>query len=134
MWHYIVKLPLTYLGLSVEGNPRSKKFWTLMVEKVERRLVGLGKTCLSFGGRVTLIRSVLGNLPIYYISLFGMPKGVITNIEELFKNFLWGDKDKKKKVHLVACSEVTEPKSQGGLGVVPPEARSWRFGREKEAL
>lgn len=63
-------------------------------------------------------------------------------LEQLFRNFLWGDKADKKEVHLVAWPEVTKPKSKGGLGIVPLEARnqallckwSWRFRREKDAL
>lgn len=34
------KLPFTYLGLPVGGNPRLKRFWTPIVEKMEKRLVG----------------------------------------------------------------------------------------------
>lgn len=70
------KLPFTYLGLPVGGNPRLEKFWSPVIKKIERRLVGWNKIYLSLGGRVTLIKSVLVDLPTYFLSLFEIPKGV----------------------------------------------------------
>lgn len=37
------KQPFTYLGLPVWGNPRSKRFWNPVIERVEKRLVGWGR-------------------------------------------------------------------------------------------
>lgn len=34
------KLPFIYLGLPVGGNPRLKRFWAPVAEKIERRLDG----------------------------------------------------------------------------------------------
>lgn len=84
-------LPFSYLGLPVGKNPRLKTFWTPVVEREERRLVGWGKKFLSLGGRGTLIKSVLLNLPTYFLLLFAIPIGVANKIEKLFRRFLWGD-------------------------------------------
>lgn len=61
----IRKLPFSYLGMLVGGNPKTKSFWTAVVE---RRLAGWGRSYLSIGGRVTLKKAVLANLP-YIICL-----------------------------------------------------------------
>lgn len=53
------KLPFIYLGLPVRGNPRLKFFVSLVVEKIERRLVGWGRKYLSMGGRLTLVNNLL---------------------------------------------------------------------------
>lgn len=71
-----------------------------------------------------------------------MPIGVANSMEKLFKRFLWGDQEGKRKVHLVAWSEVTKPKHKGGLGFIPIRVKNeallckwgWRFGLEKNAL
>ena len=42
--------PLSYLGLPLGGNPKSKAFWDPVVEKVARRLGGWKKASLSIGG------------------------------------------------------------------------------------
>lgn len=72
---------------------------------------------LSFAGRLTLIKSVLASLPIYYMSIFKMPKGVANKINRLQAAFLWGDSETKRKVHMVSWEVVSKPQSHGGLGV-----------------
>lgn len=46
---------------------------------------------LSFGGRITLIKETLSNLPTYYLSFFKIPKGFAADIERLQTNFYGGD-------------------------------------------
>lgn len=41
------KLPFTYLGLPVGGNPRSKRLWSSDVEKVKKRLAMWKRNYLS---------------------------------------------------------------------------------------
>lgn len=64
-----------------------------------------------------MIKSVLSNLPIYYLSLFRMPCGVVREIERLEASFLWDGNGLKMKVHLVKWTEVSKNLNQGGLGI-----------------
>ncbi|GJU02889.1 hypothetical protein Tco_1113227 [Tanacetum coccineum] len=41
---------------------------------------------LSIGGRLTLIKSVLSSLPLYYMSSFKVPKGVLSKMESIRRN------------------------------------------------
>ena len=82
--------------------------------KVAKRLDGWKRAFLSRGGRLTLIRSILSSLPIYYLSLFKMPQGVVADIEKLMRNFLWGG-DNDSSCHLVRWEEATKSKHKGGL-------------------
>lgn len=59
--------------------------------------MGWGRKVLSLGGRITLIKAVLLNLPTHYLSLFQLPRGIERKLEQLFRKFLWGDKETKKK-------------------------------------
>lgn len=45
---------------------------------------------LSKGGRVTLIKSTLSNLLMYFMSLFPFPMGVANRIEKASTRFLMG--------------------------------------------
>lgn len=45
----------------------------------------------ALGGRVTLIKATLANLPIYHLSLVKIPKGV-AQIEKIQNQFLGRDK------------------------------------------
>ncbi|XP_028055575.1 uncharacterized protein LOC114259750 [Camellia sinensis] len=72
---------------------------------------------LSLAGRLTLIKSVLSSLPVYYLSLFKMPEGVAREFKKIKAAFLWNGNDLKRKVHLVKWLEVTKSVGQGGLGI-----------------
>jgi hypothetical protein len=72
---------------------------------------------LSKGGRVTLIKSTLSNLPTYFLSLLPIPSSVASHIEKLYRDFLWGGIGEEFKFHLVNWSKVCSPISSGGLGI-----------------
>ena len=64
---------------------------------------------LSKGGRITLIKSTLSNLPTYLLSLFLIPTSVANRIEKLYCDFLWGGLGDEFKFHLVKWSKVCSP-------------------------
>ena len=79
----IVQLLMSYLGLSLRANFKSKSIWDLILEKMERKLFGWQRMYLFKGGRVTLIKSTLSSLPTYYLSLFPIPKSVALCIDKI---------------------------------------------------
>ena len=109
---------------------------------MERRLVGWKRLYLSKGGRVTLIKSTLSNLPTYFLSLFPIPANVANRIERLQRNFLWGSFGDDPKIHLVKWATVCSPISLGGLGIRKIRLFNeallgkwlWRFGIEEDVL
>lgn len=72
----VASLPRKYFGLPLGAPFKAKSSWDEIVEKIERRLVGWKRMYLSKGGRLTLIKSTLSNLPTYFLSLFSLPVGV----------------------------------------------------------
>ena len=106
-------LPMTYLGMPLGASHQSPTIWNPILEKFERKLAGWKKMYLSKGGRLTLLKSTLSNLPTYYLSLFTIPTHVANKIERVQRDFLWGD----SKTHLVGWDKVCAPLENGGLGV-----------------
>ena len=102
----VQSLPIKYLGLPLDANPRLVSTWRPVIDKCKARLASWKKKYLSFGGRLTLVKSVLTSLPVYYISLFKMPQGVENIINRLQNNFLWGESEGGKKLHLVGWEKV----------------------------
>eukprot|EP00268_Persea_americana_P005048 TRINITY_DN11696_c0_g1_i8.p1 TRINITY_DN11696_c0_g1~~TRINITY_DN11696_c0_g1_i8.p1 ORF type:complete len:234 (+),score=29.37 TRINITY_DN11696_c0_g1_i8:35-736(+) len=82
-------LPSSYLGLPLCLGTVTKSLWNPVVERVERKLSAWKASYLFMGGRVTLIKSVLSNLLVYYFSLFKCPASLIGRIERLQREFLW---------------------------------------------
>ncbi|XP_042753244.1 uncharacterized protein LOC122195423 [Lactuca sativa] len=87
--------PFTYLGIPVGANTSLTKNWRPIIEKFQARLSLWKAKTLSFGGHLTLVKSVLNSLPTYYFSLFKAPNGVIEDLEKAQTqetNYVYGEK------------------------------------------
>ena len=87
------------------------------MEKLEHRLAGWKRLYLLKGGRLTLIKSTLSNLPTYFLSLFPTLASVAKQIEKIQRDFLWGSSEESIKFHLVNWSHICTPFSNGGLSI-----------------
>ncbi|GJW21037.1 hypothetical protein Tco_0031659 [Tanacetum coccineum] len=65
-----------------------KSAWVGLVNKLQARLSKWKVKTLSIGGRLTLLKSVLGASPIYYMSIFKVPKGVFIDYGSIRSKFL----------------------------------------------
>nr|GFB69571.1 RNA-directed DNA polymerase, eukaryota, reverse transcriptase zinc-binding domain protein [Tanacetum cinerariifolium] len=70
----IMKAPFWYLGIMVGGNMSLVKEWDESIAKLKKKLSKWKLKTLSVGGRLTLLKAVLGSTPIYNMSLFKVPK------------------------------------------------------------
>ncbi|GMP83957.1 hypothetical protein CsSME_00037684 [Camellia sinensis var. sinensis] len=91
------KLPLKYLGMPLGANPSRRVTSKPVVEKFKKKLTSWKMRLLSFASRVTLIRSVLSSLPVYYMYLLRLPSSVRKEIDKIQAAFLWRDFEVKKK-------------------------------------
>nr|GEY18582.1 RNA-directed DNA polymerase, eukaryota [Tanacetum cinerariifolium] len=86
----ILKTPFMYLGTILGGNMSRIDSWDVVMDKVKKRLSKWKMNTLSVGGRLTLVKSVLGSMPLYHLSLFKAPSGVLNRIEALRNRFFNG--------------------------------------------
>ena len=136
------KLPTSYLGLPLGAPKKHCGVWDSIEERFKRKLAVWKKHYLSKGGRLVLLKSTLSNLPIYFMSLFVIPRKVRIKLERIQKDFLWGDLGDKSKIHLVKWSNVCKAKNFGGLGIRRLQCLNqaflgkwlWRFSVERESL
>ncbi|RVW40194.1 Transposon TX1 uncharacterized 149 kDa protein [Vitis vinifera] len=135
-------LPSTYLGLPLGAPFKSVAMWDGVEERFRKRLTMWKRQYLSKGGRATLIRSTLSNLPIYYMSVLSLPSSVRRRLEQIQRDFLWGGGSLERKPHLVRWKVVCLSKKKGGLGIkclsnlnkALLSKWNWRFANEREAL
>ena len=79
----IAALPITYLGLPLGATFKDTKVWDGVIARIQRKLAGWKGKYLSKGGKMTLIRSTLGSIPTYFMSLHVIPALVAKKIEKL---------------------------------------------------
>nr|GEX60003.1 UvrD-like helicase, ATP-binding domain, P-loop containing nucleoside triphosphate hydrolase [Tanacetum cinerariifolium] len=75
----IGEFPLTYLGLPIGENMRWINAWGPVVEKFINKLADWKAKTMSFGGHLTLVKSVLGSFPLA-LGGVGMGSGVWIDI------------------------------------------------------
>ena len=106
-------LPTSYLGLTLGANHKALGIWYSAEERFRKRLASWKIQYISKGGRLTLIRSALSSLPIYYLSFFRMPQKVCARLERIQRQFLLGGSDLEKKSSLVSWATVCTVKRKG---------------------
>nr|GFB43385.1 RNA-directed DNA polymerase, eukaryota, reverse transcriptase zinc-binding domain protein [Tanacetum cinerariifolium] len=84
---------------------------------VRARLSKWKANTLSTGGRLTLLKSVLGSVLLYSMSIYKVPKGVLHELEMIRNNFFIGADSSNRKINWVAWDKVLASKKHGGLGV-----------------
>lgn len=135
-------VPFKFLGIPVGSNPRRSVTWKPVVDAMSKRLNSWRGRHLSYGGRLTLIDSVLASLPLYFFSFFKAPSCVLKQLVRIQRNFLWGGGLADKRLCWIKWDLICLPKDQGGLGVKNPSLFNkallskwnWRFLTDDEAV
>ncbi|XP_016206743.1 uncharacterized protein LOC107647138 [Arachis ipaensis] len=124
------------------ANPRLVKTWKPIIDKVEQKLSLWKAKVLNKSGKLVLIKSILNSLPIYYLSLYKMPKAVADKLIALQRNFMWCKENGNYGIPMVKWELVQAPKKVGSLGVGDAVLRNttllfkwwWRFSKEDYPL
>ncbi|GJS11041.1 RNA-directed DNA polymerase, eukaryota, reverse transcriptase zinc-binding domain protein [Tanacetum coccineum] len=138
----VLKTPFLYLGSYVAGDMHIIQSWEDIVDRVRRRLSKWKIKMLSIGGRLTLIKSVLGSMPIFHMSMFKFPTGILRILESIRGKFFNGHETYCKKASWVQWNKVLAPKVIGGLGIPSLYALNrgllfkwvWRFFAHESTL
>ncbi|XP_062084837.1 uncharacterized protein LOC133790985 [Humulus lupulus] len=108
--------PLKYLGVSLRPKRWLIADYGEIIKKIKNRLHVWASRHLSFAGRTQLIFSVLQGIRNYWMNIFLLPISAVHEIDRLYRNFLWGEKNNRSKFHCSSWSQVCLPKVLGGLG------------------
>lgn len=118
------KLSFLYLTLPICAKSKSKAVGILMWKTLNASCLH-GRETLSLGGRITLIKATLSNLPIYYMSLLLMLMVVRERLNPIRRAFLWDGCSNKNNLHLVKWCNVIKLKCAEGLGLGNLAFKNW---------
>jgi len=92
----IMSIPFTYLGVPIGGNQYKVSFWNGLLDKVKKKLSRWKGRLMSMAGRVTMIKSTLSSMFLFFLWLFKIPKVVNKEFIKIQQRFLWGWETDKK--------------------------------------
>jgi hypothetical protein len=90
--------PFKYFGILMHYRRLNNKDWEMIEERIEKKLSSWKGKYLSVGGCLVLINSILSSLPMFMLSFFEIPKGVIEKIDYFRSRFFWQNDSKKKEI------------------------------------
>nr|GEY68711.1 RNA-directed DNA polymerase, eukaryota, reverse transcriptase zinc-binding domain protein [Tanacetum cinerariifolium] len=116
--------------------------WNEIVDNMAMRLSKWKMNTLSITERLTLLKSVLGSISIYHMSIFKVPMKVLHRMESIRSHFFNGTDLGSKKSIWMKWNNVLASKEKGGLGVSSLYALNralvfkwiWRFTTHKSSL
>nr|GEU51454.1 RNA-directed DNA polymerase, eukaryota [Tanacetum cinerariifolium] len=107
----VLQTPFKNLGVTVGDNISRYSSWTNTIQKVHARLSKWKVKTLSIGGRLTLLKSVLGVVPLYTLSIYKAPVGVLHEMEMNRNKFFIGG-SLEKKMTWIAWNKVLASKKK----------------------
>ncbi|GJX88576.1 RNA-directed DNA polymerase, eukaryota [Tanacetum coccineum] len=113
----VLHTPFKYLGVVVGDHMIRHSAWSTVIQKVQSRLSRWKANTLSVGGRLTLLKSVLGAVPLFTMSIYKVPMGVLQDLERIRSKFFIGANQSDRKMSWVAWDQVLAAKKRGGLGI-----------------
>ncbi|GKA23884.1 RNA-directed DNA polymerase, eukaryota, reverse transcriptase zinc-binding domain protein [Tanacetum coccineum] len=118
--------------------------WNEVVEKGRNRVKSKmeNESLISVEVRLTLLKPVLGSMPIFHMSIFRAPLSMLRVLESIRSHFFNGHELKSKKSTWVKWNNVLASKEKGGLGISSLYALNrglmckwvWRFYNHNTSL
>eukprot|EP00268_Persea_americana_P010099 TRINITY_DN14077_c0_g1_i14.p1 TRINITY_DN14077_c0_g1~~TRINITY_DN14077_c0_g1_i14.p1 ORF type:complete len:294 (+),score=44.57 TRINITY_DN14077_c0_g1_i14:1403-2284(+) len=110
-------LPSAYLGVPLFFGSARHIYFQKTLDSIRSKLVGWKTECLSFAGRLALVRHVLSSIPFHISLVLPLPSKTSLQSERPMRNFLWSANPDKSRSSLVRWDTVCLPKAEGGLGL-----------------
>jgi hypothetical protein len=87
---------------------------------VEKRINTWCNRWISQGGRLVLVKIVLEAIPVFWMSMAWIPKGVLEVIRKLCYRYIWSGDNEKRGFSLASWKKLAIPKENGGWGLKNP--------------
>ncbi|CAI9095276.1 OLC1v1031177C1 [Oldenlandia corymbosa var. corymbosa] len=108
--------PFTYLGCKLYLGRRKAATYQLLLDTIDRRLLGWKNKLLSQGGCLVLIKHVLSTIPVHVFSALPPPKSILQEIEKRCQKFLWSAMGEEPRHHWRSWEGITYPTSEKWFG------------------
>ncbi|XP_042035121.1 uncharacterized protein LOC121781450 [Salvia splendens] len=94
--------PFLYLGVPTYRGVKRTDMFLFLREKIAKRISGWAHRHLSFGGRLTLIKSTLEAIPLHIYQAVEPTAGTIKQLDQQLARFFWGSTTDRKRTHWIS--------------------------------
>ena len=106
-------LPSIYLGVPFFIGTSRHSHFNHLLDSIRARLDGWKAKCLSFAGRLILVKHMLSSIPLHISLVIPIPSKTCLQIERLMRNFLWSSSYDNKMSNFVnweksVCQKLRE--------------------------
>lgn len=109
----VVECHSKYLGLPSSISRNKRGIFSPICTKVSVVVARWKDKLILTVEKEVLIKSMAQAIPNYTMSLFKLPKGTIEDIHALYRNFWWGFRKEKNRIHLKSWKALCLPKERG---------------------
>ncbi|XP_013694950.1 uncharacterized protein LOC106399014 [Brassica napus] len=88
-----------YLGLPECFSGSKVDMLSFIKDRSQARLDSWYLRQISQGEKEILLKSTVGGMPVFAMSVFRLPKTVTAKISSMMANYWWGDDSNKRKIH-----------------------------------
>lgn len=103
-----------YLRIQIKHSAVAQDFGYI-IKRVQSKLAGQKANLLSFSRRLVLTQAVTITIHNYAMQCVALLAKILSSVDKLSRNFLWGSLESKKKIHLVSWKK--SQRKMVGLGV-----------------
>jgi hypothetical protein len=109
---------VSYLGMPLITSRITTNLCLPLYERITARLYSWTTLKLSQAGRLTLVKSVIFAMQVYWARTYVLPMKLMKMIRSAFMRFLWTGRTAGKYIAPVNFKIVQLPLSKGGLGII----------------
>ena len=106
-----------YLGFFLKPIGYNLKYWSWLIKKIVWKVKIWSGRFLSLGGKLVLIRSVLQGIPVFWFSLFKVPRYILRAMRRYIFRFLWAGNTTGGKYYLCVWEILSKLIIFGGWGI-----------------
>jgi hypothetical protein len=86
------------------------------IEKIIQRINGWKEKLLSIGGKEILLKAVAQAIPVFFMSVFLIPKRNYKGMMDAISQFWWEDDENSKRMHRMAWWNCASKKRMEAWG------------------
>ncbi|PKU72688.1 Putative ribonuclease H protein [Dendrobium catenatum] len=109
-------LPFKYLGAPIFRGLKKSHLFDEIIQKMIDRISSWEFHFLSYGGRLTVLKSILNSMAFHLFQVIQPNNGTVLRLERILNKFFWGSRNNIIKMNWTSWSKLCGPLNEGGLG------------------